>query len=107
MHRLVCEFFYGLNNEKTKVNHKDGNKQNNHADNLEWCNDSENIRHAIKNGLKKSSKGEKNGQSKLKEYQVLEIRNSLESSRKLGKHYGVDKSIILGIKNRKTWLHLN
>lgn len=34
-----------------ETNHKDGNKFNNNITNLEYCTKSENIKHAIKNGL--------------------------------------------------------
>ena len=37
VHRLVAETFIENPEELGYVNHKDENKQNNHADNLEWC----------------------------------------------------------------------
>ncbi len=49
LHRLVAKAF--IPNEKEQVNHKDGNKLNNHVDNLEWVTRSENALHAYKTGL--------------------------------------------------------
>jgi sulfur relay (sulfurtransferase) DsrF/TusC family protein len=46
IHRLVLESFMGINNEKSQVNHIDGNRWNNHINNLEWCTSSENIWHS-------------------------------------------------------------
>lgn len=37
VHRLVCEAFIPNENGLPCVNHKDENRQNNNADNLEWC----------------------------------------------------------------------
>lgn len=37
---------------KTTVNHLDGNTANHHADNLEWCSQAENNRHALETGLR-------------------------------------------------------
>lgn len=45
-HRLVCEAFHGpAPTGKQDVNHKDRNKLNNRAENLEWCSRSENAKH--------------------------------------------------------------
>lgn len=53
VHKLVAET-YVYNDDpinKRFVNHIDGDKFNNSANNLEWCSASENMRHAFDNGL--------------------------------------------------------
>ena len=52
IHTLVAEAFVENPNGKKIVNHKDGNKHNNNATNLEWVTYKENIDHAIRTGLK-------------------------------------------------------
>lgn len=52
VHRLVMLAFKGLPPiGMTQINHIDGNKLNNHPDNLEWSNNSHNIKHAWRTGL--------------------------------------------------------
>lgn len=46
IHKLVAEAYLPNPNNLPQINHKDGNKMNNHADNLEWCTASHNMRHS-------------------------------------------------------------
>ena len=51
IHKLVILHFVPNPGKKPDVNHKDLNKQNNHADNLEWVTPKENYDHGTENGI--------------------------------------------------------
>ena len=106
VHRLVAEAFIPNPENKRCVNHKDGNKLNNHVSNLEWVTHSENNKHAYDFNLKKPIIGKKVFTCKLYEKEVLEIRASNLTAYKLAKLFCVSKSNIASILHRKSWKHI-
>ena len=105
-HRLVAQAFIPNPENKPQVNHKDGVKDNNFVENLEWVTQSENEIHARKTGLKRTFYGEDVANSKLTLNQVLEIKKSNKTQIILSKEYGVHQVHIGRIKSGKRWGHL-
>lgn len=109
VHRLVALAFIPLIKGLDQVNHIDGNKFNNHYSNLEWCNPSTNKLHSFRIGTTLPTSGERNGRSKLKESQVIEIIKLLDSgipSGQIAIRYHVAHQTISDIKNNKRWSYL-
>ena len=108
VHRLVAQAFIPNPDNLPQVNHIDGDKTNNNVDNLEWCTQSENMRHAYKLRLK-SIAGECNPQSKLTQADVNHIRAIYKPRDKefgaiaLGKKYGVHRKTISRITTGQYW----
>lgn len=89
VHRLVARAFCSGYREGLDVNHKDGCKHNNNADNLEWCTRSENLRHAYGSGLKKPS-----GPYDIREIMVAETGEKYRSIRECARAIGGDEAPI-------------
>ncbi len=112
IHRLVAFSFIGSPNsiEQNNINHKDGNKFNNHYSNLEWCTKSENVKHAYDTGLTVSLKGEENPCAKLTEEQVKHIRNEYGTHaitiKELANRYNVSFTTMYNAIKKITWTHV-
>lgn len=107
VHRLVMVTFTGPS--KLHVNHKNGIKTDNRLENLEYCTDAENSRHAWATGLCKKQLGEKANKSKLKSSDVIKIKEMLRAGHsqiEISKIFKIDSSQISRIKTGKIWSHV-
>lgn len=85
VHRLVAETFIPNPDDKLTVNHKDGNKRNNHISNLEWNTLSENVKHAYATGLKKRPDNCGSPKRKVRIVETGEVYESIgECARAIG-----------------------
>ncbi len=108
--RLVLYAFIGKPSiKRNQCNHIDGNRKNNIATNLEWVSGSENVRHAVRTGLRHQC-GEQIGMSKLKSTDIPVIREMLTTGKyylwEIGEKFGVKKCAIHAIKQGRAWIHI-
>lgn len=115
IHRLVAAAFVGQCPEGKEVNHKNGNRLDNRAENLEYMTRKENIIHASKSqrylsaNKSKGHIGSTNCLARFTEETVRKIKSELihkHSVSKLAKMFNVHKTAIYRIKNGNTWTHV-
>lgn len=94
VHRLVAIEFVENPEDKPLVNHKDSNRSNNKAENLEWVTPSENATHMVTQGNNSDKNGILNPMALLTEEQVLEIREFDGPSIILAKKFNMSSNAI-------------
>lgn len=117
-HRVVALAFLENPENHPIINHKNGIKTDNRAENLEWCSVEYNNKHAFATGLNSVKisinnlvhhKGEKHGGSKLKNEQIKEIRKRAslgETGASIARELGVSKSTVSRILRGERWNHV-
>jgi len=113
VHRLVAETWIGPIPPKLTVNHKDGNKKNNHVDNLEIVTQAENNRHGRENGLIKPMEGlpgSKHPRAKTTEEEVLKIRSEHAKHKSIvalmNDYPHLSKGLLTKVVYRQSWKHV-
>lgn len=106
IHRLVAELFIGETCDvKTQVNHKDGDKRNNHVDNLEWVCPKENIRHMHDNEMNMKRRNHGNIY-KLSDiiiaYAYSKVVMGISGVGVTAKEYGMPRTTLSSIVNKRT-----
>lgn len=107
VHRLVAWTYIGAQFDFIEVRHKNGVRDDNRLENLEYGTRSDNARDRVQHGNNYQSKGSRNGQAKLNEEDVARIRYRLSHGDKpkdIANDYGVVKGTIYHIRNSSTWI---
>lgn len=110
VHRLVAKALIPNTENKPCVNHKDGNKQNNHVNNLEWVTYSENTIHALEMGLKVPEQGEDVHNASITNetaYKVCQMMVDGYRNIEIIDILGVSMNVVKSIRGRKTWTSIS
>lgn len=115
--QVVAMAFLGKRPPGKEINHKNGVRDHNRLENLEYVTPEENHYHAQIHGLLSHGKlhgdtvrGERNGYSKLSTGEVIEIKKKgrlgVLSHSQIAKEYPVNRSVISRILEGKLWSHV-
>lgn len=87
-----------------EINHKDGDKTNNRADNLEWVTHSENVRHIMNLRGRRSWPGEPTTEDDIRT--IRRMRSEGISRSMVASMFRMSPSNVTMITERKTWAHV-
>lgn len=107
-HRIVWIAANGPLGDGVEIDHKNGVKSDNRIENLDPVTHLENVQRAFRAGRVPPRVGEANGQSKLTEPQVIEIRRRVaqgEAKRALAREYKVTSTLVRNIARGRAWKH--
>lgn len=111
VHRIVAKHYVDNPLDKPMVNHLDGDKKNNHKDNLEWCTCSENFIHAQEIGLRPI--GSKRSSALIDEDCVHKVCQMIINGKPRGEilsagiHKELKKHMVDNIRRGRSWKHIS
>lgn len=106
VHRIMAEAFIPNPDNLPQVNHIDGNKQNNHISNLEWCSAQHNVIHSYTLGLA-CNKQERHPLTVLthdKVFRMAEMRYKGFSYKQISEELDLKYDTVWKVINRKNWV---
>lgn len=114
VHRIVADAWCENDDpeNKTDVNHIDGNKLNNKPENLEWCTRKHNMIHAAQNSLLNCENRKRGEDCNLTQHSEELIRKACELLQDglrnvdVAKATGIGASYIKDLRNGRAWSHL-
>ena len=109
--RLVAQAYIPNPERLPFVNHLNGNTRDNRVENLEWCNNKRNTKHAYDNGWIKTpyQQGEANSQAKLTTddaRRIKELSSAGMGDTAISRETGINRSAVKDVTKGRTWRHI-
>ncbi len=109
VHALVAAAFIGPCPVGQECRHKDDDRLNARADNLEYGTRHQNIMDAVERGRWNRPRGEEHCQAKLTTVEVVEIKQFLAAGalhKDIAAHFSISASAINSIARKRSWAYV-
>lgn len=106
-HQLVATLFLDKPEGNYQVDHKDGNKLNNHVSNLEWVTLQENLKRRCNLGLTARGEDSKSAYTNKQIHEVCQMLQDGYRNNDIVDKCQVSIDVVKNIRDKKTWLQIS